>query len=618
MGRRDRAIRSALFTRRALVLAGAELAVFGGLAAKLYHVQMIEGQRYTLLADKNRVSARLTTPVRGRILDRAGVAIANNKPNWRAEIVAEQTDDVEGTLDAYSQIVPIPDRDRARILRQVREQRRFVPVLVHDFLTWDQMAAIQIHAPDLAGIVVDVGQTREYPFGPELAHVVGYVAPPGTRDLNGDPVLALPGMRIGRAGVELYREGELRGQAGEVQLEVNAAGRVIRELERQDGALGDDINLSLDANLQGDVLKVLGDESASAVVLDAQNGEVLAMASNPSFDPTLFDQGVTEAQWVAWTSDRKAPLINKAITGLYAPGSTFKPTVALAGLHAGTITPEDTIFCPGYLDLGAQRFHCWRLGGHGNLNVVGGLKNSCDVFFYETARRTGIDKIAAMANRLGLGVAPTIDLPGARKGLTPTREWRESEGKAWNIGDTINCGIGQGYLQLTPLQLSTMVARIASGNAIEPRVKLADGESQQPAPLGISERDLGLVRQGMWEVVNDPHGTAPLAKLDFPGVEMAGKTGSTQVRRVSRALREAAGGFNSMTLPWEFRPHALFICYAPFNNPRYACAVVVEHGNGGAAAAAPLARDIMTATLTRDPLGALTNLPPDGTAPEKG
>jgi penicillin-binding protein 2 len=607
MGRHDESLRRGVFTRRALLLAGAELAVFGGLAVKLYRVQMIEGGKYTSLAEKNRISARLTTPVRGRILDRSGVAVATNKPNWSAEIVAEETDDIAATLDAFSQIVPIDDRDRARILRDIKRQKRFVPVLVHDFLSWEQMAAIQVHAPDLPGIVVDVGQTRQYPFGAELAHVVGYVAPPGDRDMNGDPVLALPGMRIGRAGIELYRDSALRGQAGEVQLEVNAGGRVIRELNRQEGAPGEDVTLALDSGLQGDVLKVLGDESASAVVLDAETGAVLAMSSNPSFDPTLFDQGVTEAQWVAWTSDRKAPLINKAVAGLYAPGSTFKPTVALAGLHAGAITPEDTIFCPGYLDLGDTRFHCWKLGGHGHLDVVGGLKNSCDVFFYETARRVGMDKIAAMANRLGLGMEPTIDLPGARKGLVPTRAWREAHGKPWNIGDTIVAGIGQGFFQLTPLQLATMVARVATGKGIEPRMKLADAEASQPDGLEISERDLALVRQGMWEVVNDPTGTAPLAKLNFPGVEMAGKTGSTQVRRISRQLRES-GTFNSMSLPWEFRPHALFICYAPFDKPRYACAVVVEHGNAGAAAAAPMARDIMTATLTRDPLGALKGL----------
>lgn len=605
MNRRDGSERHALFMRRAVILGGAELLMFGGLAAKLYHVQMTEGGRYNLLAEKNRISARLTTPVRGRILDRYAIAVANNRPNWRAEIIAEQADDIAETLGAFSRIVPLDEREIARILHAIHDQRRFVPVLVRDYLSWDQMAQIQVNAPYLPGIVVDVGQTREYPFGQQLAHVVGYVAPPRDKDLDGNPVLALPGMRIGRAGVELAHEPALRGEAGEVELEVNAAGRVIRELQHEDGVAGEDITLSIDSALQTDMVKVLGDESASAVLLDAQNGEVLAMASNPSFDPTLFDQGVTQAQWDEWISDRKAPLINKAIAGLYAPGSTFKMTVALAGLEAKAITPDTIINCPGYLDLGNARFHCWKLGGHGPLNVVGGLKNSCDVFFYETALRTGIDRIAAMANRLGLGVTPTIDLPGARKGLVPTREWREAQGHPWNLGDTVVHGIGQGFLQLTPLQLSTMVARVATGNNIEPRVALAAGEAQRPGSLGISEANLTVVRQGMWEVVNAPGGSGATARLMIPGVEMAGKTGSTQVRRVSREQRESADGFNSMSLPWRFRPHALFVCFAPFAAPRYACAVVVEHGNAGATAAAPRARDIMTAALTRDPLGAL-------------
>jgi len=333
------------------------------------------------------------------------------------------------------------------------------------------------------------------------------------------------------------------------------------------------------------------------------------MGTNPSFYPSLFNAGVSQAQWAERSQDKRTPLLNRATAGLYAPGSTFKMAVAMAGLEARIISPADTVHCPGYFDLGNARFHCWRNGGHGTLDLRGGLKNSCDVYFYETARRVGIDHIAAMANRLGLGTELAIDLPGARPGFMPTREWRISQGHPWNAGDTVVAGIGQGYIQVTPLQLATYAARIATGRAVVPHLTRKMGGVLQPGSrpddwpsLDLADRSLHVARDGMWAVVNEPGGTAPSARLPDQRWQMAGKTGSSQVRRVSREQREG-GHFDSSKLPWEFRPHALFVAYAPYNEPRYAVSVVVEHGNAGAAAAAPIARDIMTAALQRDPAG---------------
>ncbi|HVZ07175.1 penicillin-binding protein 2 [Rhodopila sp.] len=608
--------RTSVFTRRALLVMGAQVSVLGTLVARLYQMQVEDGARYNTMAEDNRISARMIAPPRGRILDRFGIVLAGNSINWRADLVAEESNNVSDTLDHFAAIIPLSDYERARIEREVHRHRKFIPILIKEFLTWDEMAKIEVNAPDLPGVVVDNGTKRIYPFSDKFAHVVGYVAPPNDKDVADDPMLSLPGLRIGKAGIEKFHDLELRGRAGSVQLEVNAVGRVIRELDRVEGVQGEDVGLSIDAGLQQAVLKTLGDESASAVVMDCRNGEVLAMATNPSFDPSLFNSGVSQAQWLKWTSDRRTPLINKATSGVYAPGSTFKMAVALAGLESKAITPFDRFQCPGYLDVGNARFHCWRKGGHGSVDLQTGLKYSCDVYFYEVARRTGIDHIAAMSHRLGMGVELDLDLPGQRQGLVPTKEWRAKKGHRWAIGDTIVSGIGQGYIQVTPLQLCTYVSRVATGRAVQPHLTRTLAGALQPAShpdsypmLGLTDKMLHTVRQGMWAVVNEPGGTAPLARLGDPSVQLAGKTGSAQVRRVSRELRES-GKFDSEKLPWEYRPHALFVAYAPYDNPRYALSVVVEHGNAGAAAAAPLAREIMLATLRRDPANRTT--PPDG------
>ncbi|RVT97140.1 penicillin-binding protein 2 [Rhodovarius crocodyli] len=601
--KRDEEIRRTVFTRRAIMYGAVQLGLFGFLASRLYQLQVVEGNRFATLAEENRVSARLIGAPRGRITDRTGALVAGNRLNWRALLVAEQTADVHATLETFSRIIPLTDNERARVDRELRRRRRFVPTIVREFLSWEEMAHIEVNAPDLPGILIDVGTTRQYPEGENLAHMVGYVAPPSDRDLGSDPILQLPGARVGRAGVERFHENILRGRAGSVQLEVNATGRIIRELDRREGVPGQDIEISIDAELQRSVRGKIED-GTSVVIMNARNGELLAMASNPSFDPNIFNSGVSAAQWRQWTAGRSTPLINKATNGLYAPGSTFKMVVGLAGLEARVVGPGDRISCPGHLDFGDSRFHCWNRSGHGALDMRAAIKNSCDVYFYEVARRVGINRIAAMARRFGLGVDLEIDLPGVRRGLAPTREWREAQGKAWNIGDTIVHGIGQGFYLFTPLAICTMTARLATGRAVQPHLTrsiggrpVRGGRPEDWPSLGIPDRDLRLQREAMWAAVNEAGGTASLAKLPGNLGMMSGKTGTTQVRRVTREQRER--GFNVQNLPREWRPHALFVGYAPHDNPLYAVAVVVEHGTAGGAAAAPLARDVMVETFNR-------------------
>jgi penicillin-binding protein 2 len=612
-------MRSGIFTRRALVVAGAEIAVFGLLGARLYKMQVVDGAKYTAMARGNSISVRLLPASRGRIFDRFGAEVAGNRQNWRALLMVEQTNDTASVLDAFSKLVPLSDSERARIIRELHTHQRYVPVMLRDFLSWDQMALIEVNAPDLPGVLIDVGATRIYPTGQLLSHVVGYVGPPHDADVKADPTLMMPGTRVGRTGAEAFDDLQLRGRAGAQQLEVSATGRVIRELDRQEGTPGTDIGLSISTALQQAITDRLAGLSASAVVMDPRNGEVLAMVSQPSFDPTLFDAGVSNTQWQSWMADPRKPLVNKAAAGLYPPGSTFKTVTAMAAMTSGAVGPNETIFCPGHFDLGNARFYCWKKGGHGPLDMRGGLKNSCDVFFYNAALRTGIGPLAAMANRFGIGVDTGMDIANVPTGLMPTKAWRLRQKKSWALGDTVISGIGQGFILATPLALATLASRVATGRAIGPHVaRHRDGVLQYgsaaddwPA-MSLSSHYFNIIREGMWDVVNAPHGTAPAARLKLAGVEMAGKTGSAQVVRIGRAARER--GFNSMNLPWALRPHALFIGFAPYDAPRYAVSVVVEHGNAGADVAGPLARDIMTDALTLDPAGRDTPLTPPPSA----
>ncbi len=603
--------RSRLFGRRAAILAAGQSVLVSTLIGRMYYLQVIEAERYRLQAEGNRISTQLLAPPRGLILDRNGIAMAINQHNYRVLVVPEQTPSISFTLDRLSQIIPLGDVDRARIAKDSKRRRSFVPLTVRENLSWEDVAKVEVNAPDLPGIIIDVGQSRYYPLERLGAHILGYVSAPSEADLASqepDSLLELPGFRIGKAGVEKVYDMALRGKGGRSTMEVNSVGRVIKQLDREDGEPGTDLNLTLDLRLQEYAAQRLGDESAAAVVMDIHTGDVLVMASTPSFDPNAFNRGLTGGEWNDLSTNARSPLTNKAIAGTFAPGSTFKLMVALAAQEGG-ISPDMHVFCPGQMQLGAIKFHCWKKGGHGSLDMVGALKNSCDVYFYEVARRIGPDRIHDMAIRFGLNQMTGIDLPGERAGLIPNRSWKKAAmGQPWHPGETLVNGIGQGYCLATPLQLATMVARIANGGKqVVPHVArdLIDGTIVHPRGMPdwgsceVPSQHIDIVRKGMFAVSNEPGGTAYRARIKEDHMWLSGKTGTAQVRRISMHERET-GVKKNENLPWKERDHALFVAYAPEEAPRYAISVVVEHGGGGSAVAAPIARDIMLEVQKRE------------------
>jgi penicillin-binding protein 2 len=484
--------------------------------------------------------------------------------------------------------------------------RRFVPITVREGLSWEEVSRVAVHSPELPGILLDSGLVRDYPHADMLSHVLGYLGPVNVAEQaeDKDSLLTLPEFRIGKSGIEKTYDHALRGRAGLSRVEVNAIGREIRELDRDDGSAGHDLQVSLDLELQKFCYERLGGElSASAVVIEVQTGAVLALASVPSFDPKAFLNGLSQRVWKELRDNPRTPLVNKCIRGQYPPGSTFKMMTALAALEAGVTTPTGGVYCPGFMALGNSRFHCWKEHGHGAVSLNDAIEQSCDVYFYEMARRVGVDAIAAMGRRFGLGHPLGIDLPGEQPGLMPTTEWKKARFHIpWQKGETLVCGIGQGFVLATPLQLAVMVARLCNGGrAVKPWfVRSAAAAEEEVPSVGVSKTNLALVLKGMRDVVHGNRGTARKAALGINGIEMGGKTGTSQVRRISKAER-LAGKHKRRDRPWEERDHALFVCFAPYSAPRYAVSVIVEHGEGGSLAAAPIARDIMRRTIELAP-----------------
>lgn len=594
--------KSRVVERRTLVVIAFNLLAFAVIVARLYFLQVKEADKYKMMSDENRISTRFLVPPRGLIFDRNGEIIAKNEQDFQALMVAEQTPDIAETLKTFKQIVPLTEGEEQKIRKDLKNKRRFIPIKLKDNLSWNEVSKILLHAPDLPGVEINEGLSRYYPYADIYAHVLGYVGPVSDKDKKDNQLYMVPGFKIGKSGLERYFDYKLQGKGGTIKLEVNAYGRVMNEIERNSGEEGQSLTLTLDARLQRAAYEAFGEESGAAVVLNVRTGEILALVSTPSFDPNLFTNGISYKHWNALLKNERTPLVNKAVSGQYSPGSTFKVVVALAALEAGVIDLNTRFNCSGGLDVGNIRFHCWRHSGHGSLNVVEALKHSCDIFFYETAMKLGIDKIHDMAVKLGMGNVLEVGLDNEKAGIIPTKAWKKARfGTSWTQGDAANSGIGQGYVLVTPLQLATMLARVVNGGyAVQPTfIKPTEKELSKIKRLDISTKNIEIVKRGMFEVVNGAGGTAGRARFNINGAMMGGKTGTTQVRRISMKER-SSGILRDEQLPWRLRNHALFIGFTPVDNPRYSVAVIVEHGSSGSGVAAPIASKILQEALQLD------------------
>ncbi|MBC7137890.1 MAG: penicillin-binding protein 2 [Defluviimonas sp.] len=603
---RDTAESSRKITRRALLLGTAQTAVVAILGLRMHEMQVDEAENFRLLAEENRINIRLIPPARGLIHDRNGTLLAGNEQNYRVVITREDAGDMQEVLHRLARLIPLSPEDIERTLAEARKHSAFVPITVADRLAWEDFSRVAVNAPALPGVTPEVGLSRFYPLKGDFTHVVGYVGPASDYDLarmeNPDPLLQIPKFQIGKIGLEEKMEDLLRGSAGTKRIEVNAVGRVMRELDRREGQQGARVQLTCDAGLQNYMTARLGSESAAAVAIDVETGDILGIASSPSYDPNMFVRGISGPEYRALLEHDHRPMANKAVQGTYPPGSTFKLVVALAALEAGVIRPDETVYCRGFTELGNRRFHCWKRGGHGNVALVESLQHSCDVYYYELAQRVGIEKITQMGRKLGLGTRHDLPMSAVAEGLMPTKAWKlENRGNGWQVGDTFNAGIGQGFVLTSPLQLAVMTARVATGRAVTPRLVRSIDGVEQPIlggePLGIDEAQLRYVRRGMHAVVNTRGGTGYGVRVVDDAMVMAGKSGTSQVRNITAAER-AAGVVSNDQLPWERRDHALFVSFGPYETPRVAVSVVVEHGAAGSSVAGPVARDILLQALS--------------------
>ena len=597
----DNVVKLNSINRRMFILAAAKMIILGGIVSRLFFLQVRENKKYLTLSDKNRIREWKLPPVRGDFKDYFGNIIAGNYEAYQLHIVPEQVENFRYTINRIKNILELSDKEFGKILKKRKEIKPWETLIVADNLSWEKFSKINNNLYDLNGVKPIINISRNYPFDENYTHILGYVSQANKKEISSSKIIKekfVQGLKVGKTGLEKSFENNLIGDNSIERYEVNAYGRRISQLAFQQGDKGKTIKLTVDTEVQKLINELLVDRAGSICVMDIYTGHVIAMHSSPSFDPNAFVFGISHDEWQLIRNNPMKPLVNKSLSGSYSPGSTIKPIVALSALENDIISPNFTVSCKGHkqpLELYGQKYHCWKKAGHGFVNLREAMKQSCDTYFYEVARRLGVDRLSETAKKFGLGKKVFDDLfDNEKSGLIPSTLWKKNAiGQNWLLGETIITGIGQGYIQTTPIQLCLMTAQIGNGgHKIYPKIVLNDEDIKEDKfqPLYKNSKNIKIVQEAMFSSTNEVRGTSYKSRIDNPKYQFAGKTGTAQVKRITKKDREL--DLKTFEIPYQDRDHALYIAFGPYKNPRYAVSILIEHGGSGGSVAAPLAKKI--------------------------
>ena len=602
-----------LISRRMFILSTIKVGVFVSIISRLFYLQISENIKYRSLSDKNRFREWKLVPQRGIIEDFFGNKIADNTQTFQLYMTPEDVPNLEELFFKLSKIIDFNETKRKRLIKKLKKRKPWEPIVVSDNLSWPEFSKLNLFLHEMQGVKPVVALARKYSEDGSSSHIVGYVSDVSVKDLESTEWLReinVPGLKIGKNGLEKFLNKRIVGQPGIQRFEVNAYGKRIKELELFKGNAGENFRTTIDQEVQKFISELIKKKSGSVCVMDIYTGDIVSLVSNPTFDPNKFVHGISQEDWQALIKDTKKPLINKSMAGLYPPGSTIKPIVALSALENDVISPKFTVECRGSVDLYDRTYHCWKEKGHGFMNLRNGIKQSCDIYFYEVARRLGVDRLSVTAKQFGLGQKVLGTFLEERSGVVPNTKWKlKNIGKGWYLGETLIAGIGQGYFQSTPIQLCLMTAQLANGGyKIKPKIIYNEQDFQTTTEDGgekfkqlyRNQENVKFILDAQFGATNEPMGTSYRSRHVKPEYIYAGKTGTSQTRTITAEERELK--LKQKDLPYKKRDHALFIAFAPYRNPRYAFSVVIEHGGTGSSAAAPIAKKVIRKLLDRHKL----------------